>query len=162
MKVIEFDKKYYEQTAELISLFRVHLRKFKGIESNPDFDSAKDELNSFANDKNYPIYLCVEKEQIIGYMILKIDGVIWVEQLFVREDYRRKGVASLLFSKAEERSKEIGEDTLFNYVHPNNEPIIKFLKSKGYTVLNLIEVRKPFKNEETKTIIKIGNNEFDY
>ena len=162
MKVIEFEKKYFDQTAELLSLFRVHLRKFKGIESNPDLDSAKDELNSFANDENYPIYLCVEKEQIIGYMILKIDGVIWVEQLFVREGYRRKGVASLLFSKAEERSKEIGEDTLFNYVHPNNEPIIKFLKSKGYTVLNLIEVRKPFKNEETKTIIKIGNNEFDY
>lgn len=162
MKVIEFDEKYFNQTAELLSLFRVQLRKFKGIESNPDLDSAKDELNSFANDENYPIYLCVEKEQIIGYMILKIDGVIWVEQLFVREDYRRKGVASLLFSKAEERSKEIGEDTLFNYVHPNNEPIIKFLKSKGYTVLNLIEVRKPFKNEETKTIIKIGNNEFDY
>ena len=162
MKVIEFEKKYFDQTAELLSLFRVQLRIFKGIESNPDLDSAKDELNSFANDKNYPIYLCVEKEQIIGYMILKIDGVIWVEQLFVREDYRRKGVASLLFSKAEERSKEIGEDTLFNYVHPNNEPIIKFLKSKGYTVLNLIELRKPFKNEETKTIIKIGNNEFDY
>lgn len=162
MEVILFDKKYFDQTAELLSLFRVQLRKFKGIESNPDLDSAKDELNSFADDKNYPIYLCVEKEQIIGYMILKIDGVIWVEQLFVREDYRRKGVASLLFSKAEERSKEIGEDTLFNYVHPNNEPIIKFLKSKGYTVLNLIEVRKPFKNEETKTIIKIGNNEFDY
>ncbi len=162
MKVIEFDKKYFEQTAELLSLFRVQLRKFKGIESNPDIDSAKDELNSFANDKNYPIYLYAEKEQIIGYMILKIDGVIWVEQLFVREDYRRKGVASLLFSEAEDRLKEIGEDTLFNYVHPNNEPIIKFLKSKGYTVLNLIEVRKPFKNEETKTIITIGNNEFDY
>ena len=162
MKVIEFDEKYFNQTAELLSLFRVQLRKFKGIESNPDLDSAKDELNSFANDENYPIYLCVEKEQIIGYMILKIDGVIWVEQLFVREDYRRKGVASLLFAKAEERSIDIGEDTLFNYVHPNNEPIIKFLKSKGYTVLNLIEVRKPFKNEETKTIIKIGNNEFDY
>ena len=162
MKVIEFEKKYFDQTAELLSLFRVQLRIFKGIESNPDLDSAKDELNSFANDKNYPIYLCVEKEQIIGYMILKIDGVIWVEQLFVREDYRRKGVASLLFSKAEERSKEIGEDTLFNYVHPNNEPIIKFLKSKGYTVLNLIELRKPFKKKETKTIIKIYNNEFDY
>ncbi len=162
MEVILFDKKYFNQTAELLSLFRVQLRKFKGLETDPDLDNAKDELNSFVNDENYPIYLCVEKEQIIGYMILKVDGVIWVEQLFVSEDYRRKGVASLLFSKAEERSKEIGEDTLFNYVHPNNEPIIKFLKSKGYTVLNLIEIRKPFKNEETKTIIKIGNNEFDY
>lgn len=38
-------------------------------------------------------------------------------------------------------------DTLFNYVHPNNDAMIKFLKSKG---------------EKNKTTIKVGNNEFDY
>ena len=40
--------------------------------------------------------------------------------------------------------------------------MINFLKSKGYTVLNLIEIRKPFKGEKNKTTIKVGNNEFDY
>ena len=28
-------------------------------------------------------------------------------------------------------------------------------------VLNLIEIRKPFKGEKNKTTIKVGNNEFD-
>ena len=63
----------------------------------------------------------------------------------------------------EKRTKpHLKGDTLFNYVHPNNDAMINFLKSKGYTVLNLIEIRKPFKGEKNKTTIKVGNNEFDY
>ena len=74
----------------------------------------------------------------MGYMILKIDGVVWVEQIFVKESSRRKKVGSLLYQKAEEVSKSNGGDTLFNYVHPNNHAMIEFLRSKGYSVLNLI------------------------
>lgn len=161
-EVIKFDKQYFDQTAELISLFRNQLRKYKGIDSNPDINSASEELISISKDENYPIYLCLENKIVVGYMILKIDGVIWVEQIYVRESYRRKGIASLLYKEAEKISSKIGEETLFNCVHPNNDAIICFLKSKGYTVLNLIEVRKPYKNEKLNTIIKVGNNEFDY
>lgn len=161
-KVIKYSQEYFYRTAELLSLFRDQLRKYKGIDSKTDIESALEELESFLKDENYPIYLCLENKKVIGYMVLKIDGVIWVEQIYVDETYRRKGVASLLYEEAEKISKEIGEDTLFNCVHPNNDGIISFLKTKGYTVLNLIEIRKPYKDEKTKTIIKVGNNEFDY
>lgn len=161
-KVIKYSQEYFYRTAELLSLFRDQLRKYKGIDSKTDIESALEELESFSKDENYPIYLCLENKKVIGYMVLKIDGVIWVEQIYVDETYRRKGVASLLYEEAERISKEIGEDTLFNCVHPNNDAIISFLKSKGYTVLNLIEIRKPYKDEKIKTIIKVGNNEFDY
>ena len=40
--------------------------------------------------------------------------------------------------------------------------MISFLKSKGYDVLNLIEIRKPFKDEENKETIQIANNKFKY
>ena len=161
-KVIKYSQEYFYRTAELLSLFRDQLRKYKGIDSKTDIESALEELESFSKDENYPIYLCLENEKVIGYMVLKIDGVIWVEQIYVDETYRRKGVASLLYEEAERISKKIDEDTLFNCVHPNNDAIISFLKSKGYTVLNLIEIRKPYKDEKIKTIIKVGNNEFDY
>ncbi len=161
-KVIKYSQEYFYRTAELLSLFRDQLRKYKGIDSKTDIESALEELESFLKDENYPIYLCLENKKVIGYMVLKIDGVIWVEQIYVDETYRRKGVASLLYEEAEKISKEIGEDTLFNCVHPNNDGIISFLKTKGYTVLNLIEIRKPYKDEKTKAIIKVGNNEFDY
>lgn len=162
MKVIKYEKQYFDQVAELLALFRVHLKSFKGIVCEPDFEASKNELDSFLHDENYPVYICIEDNSVLGYMILKLDGVIWVEQIFVREDYRRKGVASLLYEKAEEINHDIKEDTLFNYVHPNNDAMIGFLKSKGYTVLNLIEIRKPFKDEQNKTTIEVGEHKFDY
>lgn len=162
MKVITYHKQYFEQTAELLASFRVTLKRFKGINDEPDIISAKEELSSFLSDKDYPIYLCVEDNQVLGYMILHVYGVIWVEQIYVKKESRRRGVASLLFNKAEGCSKELNEDTLFNYVHPNNEAMINFLKSKGYDVLNLIEIRKPFKNEKNDKLIKVGNHEFKY
>ena len=55
----------------------------------------------------------------------------------------------------------MGQETVFNYVHPNKR-MIQFLRAKGYTVLNLIEIRKPYKGEKIKTTIKVNNNTFDY
>ena len=159
MNICKFENSFFDETAELLALFRQRLRSFKGDSGPLDIDSAKDELKSFTNDPNYPIYVCLINKQVVGYMILRIDGCVWVEQIYVKEDYRRKGVASLFYKTAEEVS---GGDTLFNYVHPNNEDMIAFLKSKGYSVLNLIEIRKPFKGETNKTKIKVGDNEFDY
>lgn len=162
MEVIKYSEEYFQEVVVLLASFRVHLKSLKGVNVNLDIESAKEELTSFINDVQYPIYLCVDDNKVLGYMILKVDGVIWVEQLFAKEEYRQQGVASLLYQQAETINNEIGEDTLFVFVHPNNEAMIAFLKSKGYTVLNLIEVRKPFKEEKLTTKIDVNNHQFDY
>ena len=161
MKVIEFQEKYFEQTCKLLADFRVALRAFKNIKSEPDIDSARQELK-WAIDDKWPIYLVEENNNIVGYMLLRIDDCVWVEHIYVTPSFRRKGVASLLYNKAEEVSKSIGGDTVYNFVHPNNDGMMSFLRSKGYTVLNLVEVRKPYKDETLNKKYKIGNNEFDY
>lgn len=162
MIVVKYEEKYLEKTYRLLALFRVLLRSFKNVKNEADFLSAKEELLSFSKDQQYEIYVCKEEDNVLGYMILKLDGVVWVEQIFVDPNYRRMGVGSLLYEKAEEVSAKLGSDTLYNYVHPNNEAMINFLKDKGYTVLNLIEIRKPYKKENLNKKYKIGNNEFDY
>ena len=161
MKVIEYKEKYYARTCELLADFRVSLRAFKNIKSIPDIEAAKQELK-WAIDDKWPIYLVEDNNQIVGYMLLRVDDCVWVEHIYVDPSYRRKGVASLLYDKAEEVSNSIGGDTVYNFVHPNNDAMMSFLRSKGYTVLNLVEVRRPYKNEELNGKYKIGNNEFDY
>ena len=52
-----------------------------------------------------------------------------------------------MFKKAEELAADYGDETVFNYVHPNNEAMIGFLRKHGYRVLNLIEMRKPYKGK---------------
>ena len=69
---------------------------------------------------------------------------------------------AVLFEKAEETAAGMGEETVYNYVHPNNAGMISFLRSKGYTVLNLIEIRKPYTGEKLSTKVHVDNEEFDY
>ena len=71
-------------------------------------------------------------------------------------------MASALLKKAEELAEERGEDTAFHWVHPNNHRMIGFLRKHGYTVLNLIEVRKPYQGEKLTQTITVGEHEFDY
>ena len=59
-----------------------------------------------------------------------------------------------------EKAEELA--TVFNFVHPNNHRMIGFLRSKGYTVLNLLEIRKPFQGETLTTTIRVGDHTFDY
>ena len=98
-----------------------------------------------------------------GYLVCRVeDTVIWAEQLYVSPNARRQGIASALYSKAEELAEELGGETTFNWVHPNNDIIIAFLKKRGYSVLNLIEIRRPWKNEASTKKITVGKHDFDY
>ena len=161
MKVIKYEDKYFNDVTNLLANFRVTLRSFKGENTSPDVEDAKDELKQYLDEK-FPLFIAINNDKAVGYVLLRVQGVVWVEHIFVSEEYRKKGIGSMLYEKAEEYSTNLGGDTMFNYVHPNNDRMINFLKSKGYSVLNLIEIRKPFKGEKTKTKIEIGNNKFDY
>ena len=160
-QIVTFENKYFNDVATLLANFRVVLRKFKNEITEPDVKDAKDELNYYL-EKKYPLYLAIKDNKVVGYILLRVDGVVWVEHIYVLDEYRRQGIASMLYQKGEEYSKNYCGETLFNYVHPNNDVMINFLRKNGYDVLNLIEIRKPFKGEKTSTKIKIGNNEFDY
>ena len=56
---------------------------------------------------------------------------VWVESIFVVKEYRRKRISSALFEKAEEIAKAYGEETVYNYVHPNNNGMIAFNENQS-------------------------------
>ena len=162
MKIEKLTLEKVEAVAPLVSSFRKTLRAFKGEVIEYDIEDAKEELIDFLN-KNYPVFIAMKDEKCVGYLACRIDEpCVWVEHIFVSEEYRRRHIASALFEKAEEVAAAYGQETVYNYVHPNNDGIIAFLKSRGYNVLNLIEIRKKYSGEETTTKIKVGSNEFDY
>ena len=162
MELIEISTQDTDRLAPLVAAFRVQLNAYRGIRSQPNTEEAREELLDFLA-AGFPVYAVADGSALLGYIVCRInDNCLWVEQLFVWEAQRRKGLASLLFGKAEELAAALGEDTVYNFVHPNNEGVISFLRSKGYTVLNLIEVRKPYKGEKPGTTIQVGNETFDY
>ena len=146
----------------LVALFRVELRSYKGITSKPNIEAAREEMEEYLA-AGFPVFAAIIDGEYAGYVVCRVDSkVVWVESLFVKGEYRRHGVASALHNKAEEISASYGENTVYNYVHPNNHRMIAFLRKRGYTVLNLIEIRKPYKGEQPTQTIRVGEHEFDY
>ena len=162
MNLIRIEKNDADRLAPLLAEFRVALNGYRGISSQPRVEAAREELMEFL-DAGFPVFAAEDDVELVGYMVCRIEEpCLWVEHLFVREAYRRRGVATLLFEKAEALAASMGEDTVFNFVHPNNLGMIAFLRSKGYTVLNMIEIRKPYPGETLKTTIPVGDAVFDY
>lgn len=162
MKIIRITETNAETASPHIADFRADLRSNKGIASQPDIEAGKREVIGFLKS-GYPMFAVEEENKLVGYIVCKIEEpCLWVEQIYVCIEYRRKGAAAMLFEKAEEIADSMGADTVFNYVHPNNEGMIHFLCSKGYTVLNMIEIRKPYRYEKLTATIQVGNNSFDY
>jgi ribosomal protein S18 acetylase RimI-like enzyme len=152
-----------EQLIHLIAEFRVTLAQFRGPTSKPNLDAARRELAEYQSPV-YPVFVAESDDsRIVGYLVCRVDGdVVWAEQLFVLPEYRREGVGSALYSEAERLCQEVGGDTLYNWVHPNNDTIISFLQKRGYSVLNLIELRRAWPGEKPEKTIKVGDHEFDY
>ena len=151
-----------DELAQMVALFRVELRSYKGIASKPDVEAGREEMEEYLA-AGFPVFAALVNGEYAGYVVCRIDSeVVWVESIFVKEEYRRHGVASALHSKAEEIAASYGEETVYNYVHPNNHRMIEFLRKRGYTVLNLIEIRKPYKEEKLSQKICVGEHEFDY
>ncbi|MBE6831743.1 MAG: GNAT family N-acetyltransferase [Ruminococcaceae bacterium] len=151
-----------EKIAPLIAQFRVELKQLKGITSKPKIDLAKEEFREYLEAK-YPVLVVEKDNELLGYLVCRIDGsVVWAESIFVSESARRSGIASKLYQEAENIARGLGGTTVFNWVHPNNDKIINFLAKRGYNVLNLIEIRKPWENEVFTQKISVGNHKYNY
>lgn len=151
-----------DNLAQMVALFRVELRSYKGIVSKPNVDAGREEMEEYLT-AGFPVFAAIVNGEYAGYVVCRVDSeVVWVESIFVKDEYRRQGIASALHSKAEEIAAFYGDDTVYNYVHPNNHRMIAFLRKRGYTVLNLIEIRKPYQGEQPTQTICVGEHEFDY
>ena len=148
--------------APLIAKFRVELLGYKNTPAKEDIESAKKEFAEYIK-AGYPIYLYMDGDEPLGYMVCRVvDDCVWVESLFVLPAHRRRGIATKLFSAAEELAASRGGDNLYNFVHPNNDDMIRFLNKRGYNVLNLLEIRRRDEGEKITEQIKVRNNTFDY
>ena len=162
MNIRKATKKDLDQVAALIAQFRLEHKLIKGIKSTLNIDQAKIEFMEYL-ESGFPIYLATDDEKVLGYIVCRVDDdVVWVESIYIVEAERRNGIALSLYKKAEEIVADLGGETLYNWVLPNNDKIIKFLSKQGYDVLNMIEIRKLNKNEKLINQINVGDHQYLY
>lgn len=154
---IRFNNREFTQ---MVFEMRLLMNKFNQSEQMVSISEATNEANSYFTE-NRSVFVFEQNNELLGYSVLKFEEeVCWLDWLFVNQDYHGQGIASKLFDHAEELAKNLGNDQLYVWVHPDNDCMLKFLKKKGYDVLNLLEVKK--EKENPSTVISVLNNKFRY
>lgn len=162
VNIVDINEKNSFAICYMVADFRVYLASLKGRKIQQDLTAAQKEINEYIR-KGYPVFAIAENGHYQGYAVCRCeDDVVWLESLYVREGERRKQYGTRLLRKAEELAREKGSDTLYIYIHPNNELMISFLASAGYDVLNLIEVRKASPKEKLTGEYQIGDHRYRY
>lgn len=162
MRIVPLTKEAAPKAAGLVAQFRVALKSYRGIKAPLDPAAGLSELLEYL-ESGYPVWAAEENGRYLGYLVCRVEEpCVWVESLYVDGSARRRGVATLLFEQAEQLARSFGEETVYNYVHPTNHGMISFLRSRGYSVLNLLEIRKPYQGESPSAEIVVGDHRFDY
>jgi ribosomal protein S18 acetylase RimI-like enzyme len=162
MEIRRYRPEDKDQIILLIAEYRVFLSSLKSVTRNHDAELASIELGDYLSTR-YSIYVAASNGNLLGYLVCRIDqNIVWAESLFVKESERRKGIGSALYAEAERLAENLDSETVYNWVHPNNAGIILFLKKRGYNVLNLVEIRKPWTGEENLSTVQVGNHQFRY
>jgi len=145
----------------LIEEFRATLAQLRGRPCPAGSEAASQELAEYLQ-KDFSIYVAESMGgTMTGYLVCRVDGgVIWAESLYVMPEWRRQGVGSRLYACAEKLGQDLGGDTVYNWVDPDNDAIISFLAARGYTVLNLIELRRRRSGEQARHRINVGPYRF--
>ncbi|MBN1150823.1 GNAT family N-acetyltransferase [candidate division WOR-3 bacterium] len=140
--------------------FRQILAKLNKSPVEYTIKDAYDETAQYFTE-NRTVFGLYDDEMLMGFSVLKSEAEThWLEWLFVDRKFRGFENASMLFDFTENYAKEHGADQLYIWVHPDNRQMLRFLKKKGYDVLNLIEVKKT--KPQTSTKINLFGNELKY
>ncbi|MBN2362971.1 GNAT family N-acetyltransferase [candidate division WOR-3 bacterium] len=140
--------------------FRLILHKLNKSPIEYTIKEAFEETSEYFKD-NKIVFGLYDDDLLIGFSVLKFENdVYWLEWHFIDRKFRGFENASLLFDYTENYVLEKGAFQMYIWVHPDNRQMLRFLKKKGYDVLNLVEVKKI--KPDASTNINILGNELRY
>ena len=105
------------------------------------------DVENCINDNPYlEGYVFVENDVVLGYAMLAKSfstefgkPCIWIEDLYLKEEYRRKGIGSSFFRHLE---KEYPDTIMRLEVEEENERAIHVYEKNGFAVLPYMEMKK--------------------
>ncbi len=97
----------------MIEIAELHEKGRKDMFKKKEKNSLKKELTQKFIDKNYNILVATKEEKIVGILIYKYKKIenhsnlrdakiLWIEEIGIKEEYKRKGIGTILINKAKE------------------------------------------------------------
>jgi GNAT superfamily N-acetyltransferase len=99
------------------------------------------------------VYNVYAENVVVGFCYIRYGGqdVAWLEDLFIAEEYRGRGIGKCAFRMLDELMKEKNVRTMFVSVIPRNKCALGFYINCGFDHLNMIELRKNYDERLNKT-----------
>ena len=135
-----------EHLNEFITLYIEFFKELRGKQGwSPDEKEVyKREVENYFK-RGDMVFLAVEEGKPAGFIrVSSREGCFWIEELFVRPEFRGRGIGRALVERAEEEVRK-HDDTLYLFVLPQDKDAIAFWKRLGYDVINTIELVKNLK-----------------
>ena len=142
MEIVRLDEEHLPDFQELYIEFFKELRGKQGWRPDEE-ESYRKEAESYFK-RGDVIFLAYEREPAGFIRLSSRDGCFWIEELFVRPEFRGRGIGRALVERAEEEVKE-HDDALYLYVLPQDKDAVAFWKRLGYGTINTIELVKDLK-----------------
>lgn len=122
-----------------------------------DTHVAEQNLKDWTTGDNQ-LYVIVCANAVVGFLRIGYRGgnVAWIEDVFVKEEFRNRGIATESIQQAEEIIKATPPYNAICFdVVPRNRDAIRLYHKLGYQTLSFITVRKdlvPKESSDTQTI----------
>lgn len=113
-------------------------------------EQSRETLNEWI--KQGSVYNIFLEDVCVGFFYIRLGGqnVAWLEDLFILEEYRNKGIGKFAVQKLDKLMNAIGVVSMFVDVIPRNTSAIKLYKECGFDHLNIIQLRKNYDEKLNK------------
>lgn len=165
--LILYDETKKESMIHMIAAFFVDhyiISENEPAEITPDrLAMAEENLRDWLAEEDTRVFFITENSTEAGILILKTHGgsVVWIEDLYVKKELRRRGIASRAIALAEIYAAEVMKaPAICMDVIPQNDAAIRLYHALGYDTLSMITLRKSITEDKRTHPVQLLGYEF--
>jgi len=139
----QFQESDFHGMSSLYMNFYNELRESQGWEASKLDKKAADQVARESLEGKSQIFFAEHHRELVGFARVQFwEGAYFVREVFVKKQFRRKGVGSRLLACCEDFVLKNGETSLYLTVEPKHSVSIEYLIHNGFDTLNMLELRK--------------------
>ncbi len=145
VNLVPYNENYASRTIDyIVSFFGFH-SSINGQANSLELTQAKENIEMWTSEK-HELYIIESHNTPVGFIHIWYKGgnVAWIEDVFVDEAYRGKGIGSQAITAEEIIKQKQGYTAVCMDVVPRNKNALATYHKLGYDTLSLITVRKQF------------------
>ena len=167
IKLIKYQSCFKSDTVGRIAqffLYHINLKDKNALLTEANYILAEETLSEWTDIDN-ELYLINLDNNFVGFLHIGYRGenVAWIEDIFVDENMRRKGIATEAIKIAEYIFREKAGYTAICFdVAPRNNSALYLYHKLGYDSLSILTIRKELYGNKNDKIETIFGLEFKY